>query len=266
MMSFLKKLNNFFQEFSLCSNKKIPVFMIVFFDCEVIRKTLESLLPLKNYIEIILIENPSEYSADIFICSKEYQNLGLVKKHFLFEKNIMANAMLEILYKEFKLASYEYVVVTDGDLRLLDLGWLEEAKETLKNREVFAIGVSLDMHNLPTKIFPESINWVPHDISISKKYIEADTGMHFLTLTGKTLHLAVEYINNNNLIFTDFNLKKYSKEVLNKKWCRTRNAKAAHLTWDSYSNPEHPYTQFKLTKTFDEHWNQRLKASYKVLI
>ena len=98
-MSALKKLNNFFKEFSLFSNKKIPVFMIVFFDCGVIRKSLESLLPLKKYIEIIVIENPSEYSKDIFGCSKEFENLGLVKKHFLFEKNIMANAMLEILNK-----------------------------------------------------------------------------------------------------------------------------------------------------------------------
>ncbi len=240
--------------------------MVVFFDCEVIIKTLESLLPLKKHIEIIVIENPSVYSADIFACSKAFENLGLVKKHFLFEKNIMSDAMLEILNKEFKLQSYDYCVVTDGDLKLLDLGWLEEAKKTLKNKEVFAIGISLDMKNLPIKTFPDSINWIPPDISFSEKYIEADTGMHLLTMTGKTLQLAVEYINHNNLVFCDYNLNSYCKKVLNKKWCRTKNAKAIHLTWDSYNNLEHPYTQFKLTKTFDEHWNQKFKASYKVLI
>jgi hypothetical protein len=57
--------------------------------------------------------------------------------------------------------------------------------------------------------------------------------------------------------FSDTLLRKWCKRVAEKKWVRTKQTKAYHLTWDRYMDLNHPYTQIKtqntLRKLFHHH-------------
>ncbi len=167
---------------------------------------------------------------------------------------------------DFSKIQSEYIMLTDGDLisENKNIDWLQEEINILENHnDVFCVSIELSLNNLPTKHFPESINWVPRPRE-HKDYYEGFTGIHYCLFRKKEFFNLTNYTINNDLNYIDGEFHNYCKNILNKKWARTKKAKAIHLTWDNYSNPDDEYFQFKNSKTLEEHWNHSKYCDYKI--
>jgi hypothetical protein len=244
--------------------QKIPCYVLVFDQTEIIRQSLDFLTKYTDKLDIIVIENPSKSTPDI----KRYvQKLGaqhLVRRYYLFDDNITGAAYELVLRKEQEfVGNQKFVILTDGDVTSTDTNWLsEETRIIRKHNDIFSCGVSLDKINLPIEAFPEATQWIPDDISVQRDFYEAYTGAHLLMFRGKELSDFLDWQKENQKNFVDGVMHAYSREQLGKKWARTKNAKAYHLTWDLYSDPNHPYTLLKTNKSFKDTWYHNKTSSY----
>jgi hypothetical protein len=66
------------------------------------------------------------------------------------------------------------------------------------------------------------------------------------------------------LKFVDSVMHNYCYQRLKMKWARTKKISARHLTWDSYGDLEHPYTQLKKSKRMSAIWNHDSYSSFTV--
>ena len=246
--------------------RKIPCYVLLFEQTQIIRRTLTFLSAYTDKIDLILVENPSTNSDEIKKLIDSLGAQGLVKRHYLLEQNITGNALGVIIDRERKfIKKSKYTMVTDGDIETQNRNWLDEQRNILKNHhDVFTCGISLSMSNLPLATFPESKDWIPPDISEQPDFFEAFTGAHLLLFRSKELLSFMDWKNRNDLPFVDGSLHRYCTEVIHKKWARTKRASALHLTWDLYHDITHPYTQFKLGKSFKQTWYHGKTAAYKL--
>ena len=246
--------------------RKIPCYVLIFDQLDIIKSSLNFLSKYSNRLDLIVIENPSPNTAKIKKLVDSLGQSGLVKRYYLFDKNITGNAYDTVLTKELdEIKKSPFVLITDGDLMADNPGWLDEEISILKKHKgVFACGVSLDMSNLPLASFPSAKNWIPKDIAEHKDYFEALTGGHLLLVRGKEFYDFMKWKDKNNLYFVDGFMHKYCYEILNKRWSRTKKSKARHLTWDLYLDKDHAYTKLKTEKSFHETWYHRRGASYSL--
>lgn len=246
--------------------KKIPCYVLIFDQVEIIQKSLNFLGKYADKLDIIVIENPSDNTPKIKRFVNKLGKDGLVKRYYLMDNNVTGRAMKLVLDKErFLILQHNYVILTDGDLTVEDTHWLQEQKKIMsRNRDVFACGVSLDMSNLPLSTFPHANDWIPADMSTQKNYYEAFTGTHLLMLRSKDLFACTDWLAENSLASVDGTFHKYCYEEAGKKWARTKKAKAYHLTWDLYADKNHPYTKFKLSKSVQETWYHDHASSFKL--
>ncbi|MDB5177149.1 MAG: hypothetical protein JWN75_817 [Candidatus Saccharibacteria bacterium] len=246
--------------------KKIPCYVLIFDQVDIIKKSLNFLSSHANSLDIIVIENPSNNSPKIKKIVDKLGKEGLIKRHYLMDKNVTSAAVKTVLDEEKSyILKHKYILLTDGDITVDDSHWLQEQRKILsRNREVLACGVSLDMSNLPLSTFPEANNWIPPDINVKRDYFEALTGGHLVLVRSKILFTYTDWLSKNDLSFVDGNFHKYCYEVVGKKWARTKKAKAYHLTWDLYADLSHPYTKFKLSKSFHDTWHHGLVSDFSL--
>lgn len=227
--------------------KKILLVTLVFKEIEIIEKHIESILPLNDVTDIIVLENNSEISIDnSSIYFKKLLQESKIYQYWLFEKNIGGSAF-HIFFNSFNnnLENYEYVIITDGDLVLNAKNWLEESLSILNNmKDAFSCAVNLDTTNLPIESFPDCHNWIPNPIDHGF-CLEAGTGFHMLLLPMKHLINIMGYINESQLVFVDGVFRTFCSSI-NKKWLKTKKELAYHLTWDLYKDKNNSYTKFKL--------------------
>jgi hypothetical protein len=245
--------------------KKTLCYVLVFDQVDIVEKCLKSLIRHANDMDIVVIENPSDGTPKIKDFVNDLGKKKLVKRYYLFDKNITNNAFKLVLAREQALIKKtRYVITTDGDLTCED-DWLKETTCILrKHPEVFACGVSLDMSNLPVKTFPDATGWVPDDISEQPDYYEAVTGSHLLTLRGSDFYTFLRWKDKNNIHLVDSTMHDYCYRVLQKKWTRTKHSKAYHLTWDLYQDLDHPYTKLKTEKSFAAIWHHQDSSEYSL--
>jgi len=161
------------------------------------------------------------------------------------------------------MASYDHLLLTDGDLITKDKAWLSEELSILDhNPEIFACGIKLDMANLPTRTFPEAVHWIPPVIEEKENYDEVLTGMNLLMFNADEFRRFLDYRRKHGLKILDGHLHRYCYRVLKKKWARTKKSTAIHLTWNNYNDLENEYTRLKTAKTLLETWNHNLYSSY----
>lgn len=249
--------------------KRILCYVIIFDQFEIIKKSLDFLAQYADRLDLVIIENPSTHTPEIKKLVDGYGHQGLVKRYYLFDQNITGMAYDIVITKELPLISKSrYVMITDGDLTCDDQNWLDEEIAILaQHTDVFACGVSLDMSNLPLKNFPEAKSWIPPDAQEFDDYYEpvTGTGGHLLLMHGKGMAGFMRWKDENNVHFLDSNMHRYCREVLNKKWARTKRAQAYHLTWDLYQDKNHAYTKFKTSKSFDDMWRHKQATSFKLI-
>lgn len=113
----------------LLSSKKILCVVIVFFDFDIIRKTLDFLIQNSHQYDLVVVENPSEFTENLI---KPYiislLESGKINSYILFDKNITNNAIEVVLDSEqlISWSNYGYVLLTDGDLTVNNNSWLQE--------------------------------------------------------------------------------------------------------------------------------------------
>jgi hypothetical protein len=213
-----------------------------------------------------VIENKSKNTPEIESMVKEFGKLGRIERYYQFSENITGNAYDIVINNELdRIRKSELVLITDGDLISNSKEWLSEEIHILSwNKEVFACGITLDTVNLPLEAFPESEQWIHKDIAEHEDYFEVRTGGHLLLLRSKDFHKFMLWKNAKNLNFVDGVMHRYCYDEVKMTWARTKYAKAYHLTWDLYSDRNHPYTKLKTSKSFHETWYHMRKASYKL--
>ena len=249
------------------SRSNIPCIFLIYYDFEVIEKSINCLLKYSDKLDLTIVENKSEFTEiSIKPFLLDLVNQMKISQYILFEGNISNNA-IEVVCDSglMKLGSHEYVLLTDGDLEVITGYWLEEEINILNNNaDIFACGISLNKENLPIKTFSDAINWIPLDIKENQDYYEALTGMHLLLLRSSDFIDYLDYRKRNNLKFRDSTMHRFCYEIKNMKWARTKINQARHLTWDSYNDLGHPYTKIKISKKFEETWNHELYSPFKV--
>lgn len=243
--------------------KRIPCYVLIFDQVDIIKQTLSFLTQYANKLDLIIIENPSANTPQIKELVGELGRARLIKRYYLFDQNILANAFDIVLNREHEIIqASRFVLVTDGDL-ISEKGWLDEELRILRRRrDVFACGVSLDMANLPLASFPSAQDWIPPDMDAHSDYFEAYTGAHLLLFRGNELAGFLNWKNANNGYFIDGEMHRYCYEQVHKKWARTKRSKAYHLTWDLYLDKENSYTRHKVERSFKDTWYHRATASY----
>ena len=237
--------------------ERIPCYVLAFHDAPTIAASLDWLANWRDRLELIVLENPSEATETLIRPDLEARlRRGQIDRYLLFDENISNNAFeVALLLDGERWQAAPHVLLTDGDL-VGSGGWLDEQVDLLDRRpEVFAVGISLDMENLPLAQFPEAGGWVPPPRAEHDDHVEGLTGIHLLMLRGADLAAYMRYQAANRLRFVDSTMHHFAYRVLDRRWARTKGASARHLTWDLYAQPDHPYARMKAGKTLREHWH-----------
>lgn len=237
--------------------------MLAFFDAEVIEKALAAMQPFCDRLEIILVENASEHSHTIREVVWGFMRSGLVSRYFFFLENVSGIAVSTILRQHIDCRAHEFVMLCDADIAPLDPDWLDEEISVLRNHpEVYAIGGTLEMSNLPLAQFSDADTWVAPPTADHGDYLEGPTGGWGLLFRGPQLAAMLEHLANRGERLIDGEMWLYCYGILGLRWARTKRAKVYHLTWDSYQNPDHPYTRYKRGKSLTEHWRHERTSEH----
>jgi len=212
-------------------------------------------------------------NSDIYVVENNSQNnltempdlvrKGIVKKYLLFEENITNGAIRSIFINgHVPFGKYEYITCTDSDL-VPDDGWFEEEINVLKKYpEVYQMGISLYMDNLPIKTFPHSDSWIPKSLIDRGDFIETSIGNWLTTFRSLELRKYIGYLMYTETNFRDSYLQGFIQSI-GRKSGRTKQCKAYHLTWDYYQDINHPYTQERINSPVDI-WAQNKMCNYEV--
>lgn len=247
--------------------QKVLCYVLIFDQFDVIKRSLDFLTRYSSDIDIVVIENPSPNSGDIGAYINSLGKQQLIKRHYVMQQNIAANAFAMIIeHERTSIASQRFVILTDGDVVSKQPNWLKEEISIMKKHaSIFACGVTLELSNLPLKTYPNAREeWIPTDIAVHKDYAEVTTGIHLLMFRGRQLLDFQDWKDKNSLNFVDGNMHRYCYDERKQKWARTKTSTAYHITWDLYNDPEHPYAKLKKTKSFDEIWHNNLRSEYSV--
>lgn len=227
---------------------KILLITVVFQEFDVIKKHVESIIPILDRVDWVILENMSEttestikpYLIDLLKDNKLFQ-------YRLFDKNI-GGTVFTIFFKTFgdKLNNYDYVIVTDGDIQLYSPNeLLDEILNIINNApDAFSCAADISAENLPIKNFPQAAHWIPIPIDHGW-YLECATGGHFLTLKRENLIKYLDLLKETGEVFCDGGMRKFCIKI-GKKWLKTKFNKIRHITWDLYHDLDHPYTKMKI--------------------
>lgn len=218
--------------------------LFVYKNTEHIKLCFDSLK--EEQIDFWVIENHSENSKEI---QEYFKETGRISRYFYFKKNVLATALKTIIENSWKeLHEYDFVTVTDCDLLLENAheAFPELRKNSLFDEVAFSC-VDLKMENFPSWITGAE-HWIPNPKEYTKEYIECPTGIHMMTLRKDMFYL----LRDNEKFIDSYLLERAYAN--NKKWVKTLNNKATHLTWDLYVEGN-PYYNEKVSLNYDS-WNQ----------
>ena len=175
---------------------KILILMNIFFNYDMVKRTLKSIFEqnIDIDIDIIFLENPSKYSNEILELSKKYKI-----RHYKFNKNIGGKCFQKFITdNETIINNYDYICLTESDV-ILDKNVIRENINILEknNGKICYTGlkVNLDKYN----IIKNQINkWVPKKI-IKESYCIGPTGFQFITFNKNYLLKFIKNLNNKKI-------------------------------------------------------------------
>lgn len=243
------------------SNNKIPCYVLVFFDYETTKKSLDFYTKYSDRLDIRVVENHSDYTeGHIKPYIMDLLKQEKISNYYLFDENIGFNAIEKVMIQDAEyLNDFKYFMITDGDLVSETNGWIDEQIEILEqNQEVVVSGARLNMSNLPSeKDYPGASQWVQPSINIEgKNYFLNPTGWLFALIKTDYFFLMLRVLKRAGMPLSDGYINRCAKEI-NKLWVRTKKTEAYHLTWDTYSQLDHPYTKWKNSLTYSEIWEHK---------
>ncbi len=244
--------------------KKIPCYVMVFDQLDIIKRCLDSLCLESDRLDIVVIENPSDNTPVISKYVERLGRAGKIKRYYLFDKNITNNALHAVWDAEIELIrKSRFVLISDGDL-VPQPDWLNEELSILKrNPDVWAVGITLERSNLPLKTFPDADKWLAEDTAEHADYYETVTGAHLEMHRGPEFYEMMKAMRAADTRIVDTEMHHYGAR-LGKKWARTKKTTAYHLTWDLYADLNHPYTKLRLGKSHKQTWQHTHRSDYKL--
>jgi hypothetical protein len=235
--------------------KHICIFFI-YHNIEHIIESFESIQ--KSDVDYFIVENKSNNSEQI----EKYFSTKKLKGYIQFQKNISNNAIQTFLadYKNL-LLDYDYITITDGDLKVEDAtSTFEELIKNLNIEEKIgrSVGVScvdLELSNFPHHV-PGSEKWLPYyNCKETEEYIECPSGIHLMTIKIENIDFLYQKWGFRDITIKDY---VYSKGY---KWVTTKINKAYHLTWDLYYEGN-PYYDDKMKQLRRRLWKHSRWSPY----
>lgn len=248
---------------------KIPCVILVYYNFDVIKQTI-NFLASDERLELYVLENKSPYTySHIKPYLRQLVANGKIKQYVLFDRNISNNAY-ELFFDNVTINNKsDYIIITDGDMVVpsgqYTLDWLDEEIDIIKRHpNIECCGINLSPHNLPRNnpFFTSNTNsvyncegWIPDKFgTVHESYVEADTGIHLLLFKKALFEEFLAERRHHQWRFLDEVLRNFVKEKKKLKWVITRFNYSEHLTWTLYNDPNHPYTQIKMTPDFYKFW------------
>jgi hypothetical protein len=238
------------------NKEKILCVVLAYFDVESITETLTGLMNCDGLMDVVVLENHSEHTESVIKpMLKSLLDAHKIKAYFEFDHNIRNNAY-EVAFDSglIDLRGFQFVIVTDGDVRILDAQTFYNQQHILAlNPDVFVCGSRITNENLPINTFPNANEWLPIPVE-HRDYVEGMFGIHMLMFRQEDLQAFLDYRKRKGKRFIDNQLYHFCSTVRGQKWVVTRDVAARHLTWDRLADLSHPYTRAKLSRTYRDTW------------
>ena len=227
--------------------EKVQAFVIEFFDLEVIKASINTLLLYPN-IEINIIENKSDYTdSDIKPYLIDLVNNEKIKRYFAFDKNIFNGASDIVLrHPTLNLNETRYCLLTDGSLSCNEPTWLQKQMSYMEaDKNIYACAVSLSRENMP----PIEIRYFgTNPVEDKGEYeliLSGHTNSHMLLIRSKDIVDTLNFLKAKGKTFTDCALGAYRNAHSNRTWIRIKTPLFYRHTWDYFKIPNHPYMNYK---------------------
>lgn len=218
--------------------ERTQALMMAYYDLNSIRSCLDTLIR-ENSFTITVAENYSENTeSQIKPYLMDMVNSGVIKRYFLFEKNITNNIILSVLKDRTSVINYTpHTLITDGSLSTKDTGWSIKQKELLdRSASILTCAVNIDTSNMPSG----QENYFNPVMRSDKETDVIFTGNHMLLFRSNELIDIIKYLDTKSLPYKDSYLHMYCAEH-GKSWVRLKSPKFYRHTWDFFSVPNHPY-------------------------
>lgn len=229
---------------------RMLILMNVFFNWELVERTLESIKKNNYDADIIFLENPSKYSDKMKEISTKYN----IYKHLICNDNIegMVFTLFILKNREF-MKQYKYISLTESDAEL-DNGSIKEAVYILDKYNFGCCCV--DIYFDYKKYHPVPIHlWEPHSV-ICEDYVIGNTGFQFLVFKHDFLMEFFDCCQRKELVsniclgnddytdMSDTNLTLFHQRK-GYIWTKTKYNKLFHTGWELYMNVPNEYTILK---------------------
>jgi hypothetical protein len=241
--------------------EKIPCFVLVYAQFEVMAKSVASLIRVPE-ISISVVENPSPVtlrkSLPYFLNLLQERK---IQQYCVFQENIRFNA-LETVIHDTDVSTATHIVTTDGDIELSSNPVLEQIK-ILKNPEVVCCSVQIDLQNYPTEGKNSADRWFPPVLEERPDYIAYEGyGHHFNMFRKKEFDEFFSYLNKNQKSFVDEELSEYIRNQSDSRWAVTKNHLGDHLSPFRLDDPNHPYVWHRQNKNPNTLWKHAEYIGY----
>jgi hypothetical protein len=210
-----------------------------------------------GFTDFFIIENQSVNSPaikDFFMAEGDW-----IIGYYQFKENITNNALSIFLEQNKKLLQqYEYITISDCDLYVEDArATFEEIFKNLYFKDVIFSCVDLSEKNRPPKNIWRTSNKRP--IAVNEHYIQANTGAWLMSILNQNIDWLYGF-----KYFIDSKLHRRVQDR-GKKWVKTLNNKADHLTWELCTEGS-AYIDFKNEMGRKAMWRHDRRCDYLKLI
>jgi hypothetical protein len=233
------------------------IIMFSFFNVDLIRRSLESILASKYNpdveVDILILENSSKYSAGILELSRKY-NIEHYKANDNYGSHIFTKFYMD--YKHI-LEAYDLIAVTESDV-IIEPNAIQETitlltRSDLSNAGNCGIQLSVDAVKY-NELLNDIKSWIctPYD---KGDYCEGVTGFQFINfkkdhyfdffecIISKRLCNPVVLGSSNYNGPSDSNLIYFNKKIKRKRMIVTKYNSLEHIGWETYLSKN--YEQYK---------------------
>ena len=224
---------------------KIACILLAFLNVKVVSRCLESVIQEKIRIserielDIYVVENYSiatESELSPYLCN--LVNKGVIFKYIKFLDNITNNAFDYAMSGElFDYESYDYLIVSDGDIEIPASTIDEQVSILQKCDEVMVCSLQIDATNwTQTESLSKRGEAIAEEYAIltkgDKPYIIHEAGFWFLMFRSKDLKKIVTFAQSNGLRVLDITYRQIVRLIENKLWVATKKSIGRELNRD----------------------------------
>jgi hypothetical protein len=243
---------------------KIACVLLAFLNLKVVSRSIESVIQekIRNAesieLDIYVVENYSiatESELSPYLC--DLVNQGVIFKYIKFLDNITNNAFDYAMSGElFDYESYDYLIVSDGDIEIPASTIDEQVSILQKCDEVMVCSLQIDATNwTQTESLGKRGEAIAEEYAMltkgDKPYIIHEAGFWFLMFRSKELLKIVTFAQSNGLRVLDITYRQIVRLIENKLWVATKKSIGRELNRDAeFSNSYYEIDRIKIKDQF----------------